>query len=231
MGVIGGRAFVDMLKWNTAITELELAGNEIPDDVYRAIDAAITRNRAANMQSLHQKVRDTHLNATLQALTKQHHDSLASIQTKLVSSDSQVVHFSKQLHKASDEIARSQDGYRLLEAKLERALKEKELLEDLLIRDRKDHGEKHRELETEADRERDRRTSAEETHRSIVSELTKKSLEFESQSRDADIKLELLRRDKKTLLQEVEESRERETKISKSWESKIKLCLQLMTRL
>ena len=36
-GLIGGRAFVDCLKWNTTLIELDLTGNELPEDIAIAI--------------------------------------------------------------------------------------------------------------------------------------------------------------------------------------------------
>jgi hypothetical protein len=35
--LIGSRAFLDTLKSNYTITEIDLTGNEVPDDIYLAL--------------------------------------------------------------------------------------------------------------------------------------------------------------------------------------------------
>lgn len=40
-GLIGGRAFVDCLKWNTTLIELDLTGNELPEDIAIAIGTMV----------------------------------------------------------------------------------------------------------------------------------------------------------------------------------------------
>lgn len=37
VGMIGGRAFLDVLKWNKTVLYVELAGNELPEDIAHAI--------------------------------------------------------------------------------------------------------------------------------------------------------------------------------------------------
>lgn len=76
----------------------------------------------------------------------------------------------------------------------------------MLLRERKDFGEKVTELETVADRERERRKQLEESHRGIVAEITKKSLEMEAGLRDAEVKVEVLRREKKSLTEELDKT-------------------------
>lgn len=41
LGLIGGRAFEDLFKWNHVITNLELAGNEVPEDQLQAMAIAL----------------------------------------------------------------------------------------------------------------------------------------------------------------------------------------------
>jgi Ran GTPase-activating protein (RanGAP) involved in mRNA processing and transport len=43
LGIIGGRHFADTLKWNTSLIELELTGNEIPEDITRNICKLLDR--------------------------------------------------------------------------------------------------------------------------------------------------------------------------------------------
>ena len=44
-GLLGGRAFVDVLKWNVLLMDLDLTGNEIPEDTMRAISVGVERNK------------------------------------------------------------------------------------------------------------------------------------------------------------------------------------------
>ena len=34
-GLVGGRAFLDLLQWNQALIEVDLIGNEMPDGIVK----------------------------------------------------------------------------------------------------------------------------------------------------------------------------------------------------
>lgn len=212
-GVSGGRALVDMLKWNHTIRDVELSGNEVPEDILRAVESQLSRNRSEYSSRTNQAIRDTHLNATIQALTKQHQETLAGLQSKLQVSDSQVGEMARQLTHASEEINSSQSGYRVLESKYDRLLKEKQLAEELVLKERSSFNGKVGELQSAMERERERRGRLEEEHREVIEKMTRRNLEVEAGFRELDTKNELLKRDKKALLEEVDILKDRETRL------------------
>lgn len=74
---------------------------------------------------------------------------------KLSASDSNALSLSAKLALASSEIQESQDAFRDLEAKYDRMSRERNELEDLVIRERKETGNRIADLQRELARERE----------------------------------------------------------------------------
>lgn len=141
IGVIGGRAFLDILKWNKTLMYLDLTGNELPEDVHRAIgslkhygthntvlskDLALDRNREHFRTERETSSRTQFLSSTLQKMSSDHEKSLENLRTKLLAQDTSMQSLNLKLGKASEEVDKSHMAYRMLENKLaeERAKKE-----------------------------------------------------------------------------------------------------------
>ncbi|KAI8855026.1 hypothetical protein BC829DRAFT_107797 [Chytridium lagenaria] len=206
VGIIGGRAFVEALKWNMVITEIELTGNEIPDDVLRSIGIALDRNRDRFKHLLQNKVHSEHLSSTLQALTTAHHSNLEQLSTKLSASDGRAQTLSEKLSQTSRELSE------MLEYRKNAAARLREL-EVELSHERKESSKQLSDLQTELLKEKDRRLKLEDKLTISSSSMNGRMIELEANLRETEMKAEVLRRDKTMLLEEMDKAKEREKSI------------------
>ena len=159
-GLIGGRALVDLMRWNMVLEDIPLTGNEVPEDLSSAICKSFTsthkpalfsnphkpaptvtsleRNRTRHIQEQTTRIQSNHYSQTIQTITQTHHEALQTLSSKLASTDSHAQSLQQRLASASREIAESQDAYRMIEAKYARMAKEKDEMESILTRERTD---------------------------------------------------------------------------------------------
>ncbi|KAJ8326783.1 hypothetical protein QVD99_005432 [Batrachochytrium dendrobatidis] len=220
-GLIGGRAFLDLLKWNTTLTDLNLTGNEIPEDTHRGIVSALERNNDRYKHDLYTKAHTQGLTTTLQTLTQSHHDALSQLTSKLVETDQNAQSMSKKLSLASAEISESQEAYAILEAKLSRVMQEKTEFENRVIQERTQSQKQVTELQQELVTEREKRMRAEDTYQTLSSGTTTRVLKLESSLKQAELDVEVLKRDKVILLEDVAAAKEKERSIASLWEEKL----------
>ena len=95
------------------------------------------------------------MTSTLQTLSFTHHEAIQDLSKKLHVSDSNALSLSTKLTLASTEIQESQDAYRDLEAKYDRMSRERQELEDLIIRERKETGNRLSDLQGNLAREKE----------------------------------------------------------------------------
>jgi chromosome segregation ATPase len=153
-GLIGGRAFVDILKWNTTLIEIDLAGNELPDEIAVALGTALERNKDRFKHELFTAAHTEQLTTTLQTLESSHQDAISKLSQKLNNVDTHALSLSTKLALASTEIEESQTAFRALEAKYERLIRDRSEIEDTLVRERKENGGRINDLQKELALER-----------------------------------------------------------------------------
>ncbi|TPX69775.1 hypothetical protein SpCBS45565_g02220 [Spizellomyces sp. 'palustris'] len=202
IGLLGSKALVDLLKWNTVLEEIQLAGNEVPDDIARAIGNAVERNRDRRKNDLRIRLQADQLTNTVHALTSTHQDTLANLSKDLASKEQQVA-------MASKEISRSQEAYKILEAKLQKAEAQMKEAEETLSRERTEMRNKVKELQQELLADRETRLRLETQREKSFSDAKRKSLELEASLREADVKVEVLKRDKVMLIEELDKAKDR----------------------
>ncbi|KAI8930191.1 hypothetical protein BC831DRAFT_547078 [Entophlyctis helioformis] len=220
-GIIGGRAIADLLKWNVVLMEIDLTGNEVPEDVHRSIASALDRNRDRYKHDIHTKAHTENLTSTLQSITSSHQETLSRLTSKLASSDQKSMTLSQQLSLASSEIAQSQEAYRVLEAKLERVVGEKRALEEQVTTERSQTNARINDLQHELVVERERRMKAEDGFQKVSAEASTRTLQLEAEVKKAEMDVEVLRRDKTMLLEDLAKAKEKERAIIDLWEEKL----------
>ena len=163
-GLTGARAFVDSLKSNFTLTEIDLTGNEVPEDLNLALGiiikfkfkvSALERNKDKFKHEIATSAHSEQLTTTLHTLTSSHQEAIQDLSKKLTHSDSNAVSLSAKLALASIEIEESQAAFRDLEAKYDRMSRERTELEDLLNRGQKESGIRITDLQKELARERE----------------------------------------------------------------------------
>ncbi|KAI8804314.1 hypothetical protein BJ742DRAFT_872004 [Cladochytrium replicatum] len=219
-GIIGGRALVDLLRWNTVLVGLDMIGNEIPDDVSRSLAIALERNRERSRTEQCAKTHSEHMASTLQTIAQVHREALENLGSKLNSTEARVADTSKRLTAASDEIQAERDAKTTAEAKLDRITVEMRGLEDTLAREREDVRVQIHRLNKEIIAEREKRVLAEESAQKAEKKHTKQLLELEASVSDLEMRLEVLKRDKALLFEDLSQSREREKSLQQLMDEK-----------
>ena len=217
-GIVGGRAIVECLKWNNTIIELDLTGNEIPEDILTSIAISIERNKENYRNQVHQSAHSAHLSSTIQALTTSHADTLRSYTTKFHSSESSRATLTSQLEKSVVEIKALSQINRDLESKLSTITAEKAQLEETL------QDEKQKSLQRIDNLQRDlvsiseSRLKSESTHGKQINELERRCFEIEALKNELEVKCEVLKRDKKMMIEDFDRAKEREQNLSNNME-------------
>lgn len=132
-----------------------MTGNEVPEDVSRAITTSLERNRERHIHEIHSKSHSETLAHTLQTLSVSHHDALEKLSGKLASSSNRAQTLSEKLETASDEISRTQNALRHAQARVEILTNEKHEFEAAIIKERSATQEQITELQTNLVKERE----------------------------------------------------------------------------
>ncbi|KAI9139997.1 hypothetical protein BKA69DRAFT_1039607 [Paraphysoderma sedebokerense] len=220
-GLMGGKALVDMLQWNTVITEIELAGNEVSEECSRSISIALQKNHSQHAHRSHCRSQAVHLSSTLQALTSSHLAQINQLKSQLEETDTQSRSLAKKLVQASDEIERTHVDAKSLERKYNDALREKEKLEEVLIRERSEWGFRVKELEKELASMKESKASIESHHQAQLAASTKKNLTLESTVSSYEAELTHLKQTNSQLEATVTQLREKQKYVIRNYEEKI----------
>lgn len=124
--------------------EIQLAGNEIPEDLARAIYTALERNRERHRNDMRIRAQADSMSSTVDAINSTHQNTVNGLSKDLAAKE-------QQLLMASKEIAKSHEAYKLLQAKLERVEREKKEFEETRSLERNRVNELQRELVIERD--------------------------------------------------------------------------------
>lgn len=144
-----------MLKWNKVIEKLDLTGNEVPDDLSRAISCAIERNHNLHLHAFHSKSHSESLAQTLQSLSEAHQTTLANLSGKLASTDQRACTLSEKLEMASGEITKTHEALMQAQIRYQNLLDDRNEMESVLIKERTTTSARITELESEMLRERE----------------------------------------------------------------------------
>ncbi|KAJ3201045.1 hypothetical protein HK099_002399, partial [Clydaea vesicula] len=221
VGLIGGRAFLDMLKWNTTLSELELTGNEIPEDIIKSISLSVERNRDKQKTEMENKIHTSHLNSTLKALQTSHNETLSNFSLKYHESENTRSNLSIQLEKAIREIKEVNEIRRDFELRLDQVTREKNNLFETLEAERLNNSVKFDKIQKDLLSVREERLKREDQLGKQLSSVNFKLLETESNLRSLEVENEVLKRDKKLLLGDIDKFKEKEIVLNESWEEKV----------
>jgi hypothetical protein len=215
LGIVGGRALLEMLKWNQRLLYVEVQGNEVPDDIARAIDMAVERNRNLHRSEFESSKRASFLSDTLQQLSVEHEESLQGLKARLLQAETEAQSLGRQLTVAAEEIDASHLGSKVVEQKLieerarrERAEQKLQEFESVLVRERKEFAEKCQEFMNDVIREREERRLLEESYRQKLIKESENSLTADSRLRECELKMERAVRDVKESEMELLKARE-----------------------
>jgi chromosome segregation ATPase len=220
-GLVGGRALLDLLKWNRSIIELELAGNEVPEDILKAIAAAIDRNRDRWHHDLHTKAHAETMASTIQSLTQSHKESMNEIEMKYSREMKDRELLNGKLSLATAEIENMHEAYRLSQTRVERLEEQLKQDQESITKERADMQKFLNDLQRELQQERDTRMRLEDKHQKYFSDSTEKTLELQSNLKRLALDLEVLKKDKEALLHDLNSAKEKERSINQLWEGKI----------
>jgi chromosome segregation ATPase len=215
---VGGRAILDLLKWNRTIIELELAGNEVPEDILKAIAAAVDRNRDRWHHDLHTKAHAETMATTIQSLTQSHKESLIEIEMKYTREMKDRELLNGKLTMATAEIENMHEAYRISQSRVERLEEQLKKDQDVITKERCDMQKYVSELQKELSQERDIRVRLEDKHQTYISNATEKHLELQSSLKRLSLDLEVLRKDKEGLLSDLHAAKDKERTVNQLWE-------------
>ena len=203
--MLGGRAFADLLKCNMTVKHLDLAGNEVPDDIQRNIASALDRNGSRAAMEWRAKQQSETLSATLQTLSSQHQTEMAKLSLLVARGEERVGSFRGELETASSEIQQTQAALVKTQAKLESVHKEKQDFEELVSRERSATRTLIDQVKHDLSAERDKRMKAEDQYRAIFDQLQEKI----SLLKEAKLDVAVLTKDKSHFIAEVHQVKDR----------------------
>ncbi|KXS12056.1 RNI-like protein [Gonapodya prolifera JEL478] len=221
VGLLGGRAFVDALKWNMFLTDLELAGNEVPEDVNRTIFANLERNRERHTKKSAAHANATNLSNTIQNITQQHNDAIGNLTSRLESTEQRYRTLVEKLENANAELKRWQGLHRELEGKMTATESERASCQSTLIAERNENRERISRLQGDLISEREASVRVSEESKSSVRDLSKKILSLEAELAEANMKTDVLKREKRMLMEDLDRAQERERSLLGTYEGKI----------
>ncbi|KAJ3184979.1 hypothetical protein HDU87_002545 [Geranomyces variabilis] len=196
IGLTGCRALVDLLKWNSTLEEIQLAGNEVPDELAKAIAIALERNGNRRKHDVYSRAQaDDHAHAVEQ-LSSSHRGHLQDLRRDLVTKD-------LQLESASKDIAKTQEAYRILEQHLAKAKADIKELNTAAGRDVQDLKNKLGVALKDVAAEHEAFELMRASRDKALSQVKQKELELESAHCEADLRKETAKRELSTLTDEL----------------------------
>ncbi|TPX59880.1 hypothetical protein PhCBS80983_g02141 [Powellomyces hirtus] len=202
IGLLGSKAIVDLLKWNNTLAVVQLAGNEVPDDLGRAINIALERNADRRKHVLRNRaVAEDHANQ-MEQLGSTHRGFMNDLRKDLVWKD-------LQLDAATKDVAKSREAYKILEHQLARAKDEAKYAAETFERERNNMKNMLDAALKQVAEERDAQDQMSSLRDKANSLLKQRELEFEAGRCEADVKRETSKRENAALREELEKLREK----------------------
>jgi chromosome segregation ATPase len=220
-GLIGGRAFADLLKWNKTLVSLELAGNEVPDDIMRAICASLATNNDKRSHAAYTRAHAESMSSTIQTLSTAHNEALLNLQDKLSKENNHGKSLMEKLSVATLEIENTQEAYKIACARVDRLEKELEKTEKVLIRERSEFQQQMGLVQTDLINERKKRGVQDKIHEEFIMNSNAEYLKLNKKTKELELDVEILQKDKKALLCQLDEFKERENKLNALWNERI----------
>ncbi|RKP18481.1 RNI-like protein [Rozella allomycis CSF55] len=137
-GLIGGRALLDAVELNRNIRSVDLSGNDVPEDIMKAINLGIAceRHQDSFLNRAKEKQRVLFLDQEFQQLAMTHRQHIEKLAGEL---DEKTKYYEntrrtlqQQIEQASSEIEKSHNSYRSLEMKMNAVLIERDKMEEKL---------------------------------------------------------------------------------------------------
>ncbi|KAJ3011705.1 UNVERIFIED_CONTAM: Leucine-rich repeat-containing protein 45 [Siphonaria sp. JEL0065] len=198
-GLVGGRGLLQSMKHNHTLTNLSLTGNEIPEDLLRAIESCIERNKSHLEQTMKSKLNADFLSSTFQQLAQSHQNTIESLSTKLELSKESAGEVVGKLAAVSKELVEVNEAKRSVDERLKEAeAKNSEL------------GKVVSGLQKEIFNEKEKAMSIEEQSSKTTSSLHMKLKDLETITKDMDLQISVLKKDKSFLVDELDKVKRRE---------------------
>eukprot|EP00127_Corallochytrium_limacisporum_P004741 Clim_evm95s172 gene=Clim_evmTU95s172 len=208
-GVVGGRALADAFQWNVTLCRMDLAGNHVPDDVIRIIEAGTRRNRDAEAGREKDARRTAFLNRELQTLEKNHRsavDELKRSNDTLVTMERTA---QEKMRTLQESLIERKDAFDKVHAKYLIADKSRTLLEERVRSLEKQLDNRATDAQKLLDMEREERIRMDE--QMVGKERTRRGLESDLFAAKKDIE---------HLREELSNQRAREREQQKVWEAR-----------
>ncbi|KAJ3367784.1 Leucine-rich repeat-containing protein 45 [Kappamyces sp. JEL0680] len=220
-GLLGGRAFADLLQCNRTMVDLELAGNEVPEDILQNICASLERNRERWQTQVHSKAHAENLASTIQTLTLSHQEALLQLQHKYSQETNHSESLAGKLSSASSELQQMQEALHSADMKCFQLEKENKALEERLLKETSDLRQQLNDRHADFQRERENWIGVEKKHQAYVSSANERYLELDAKNKKLSLDAEIATKDKRELLLQLEEQKEKETRLNHLWEEKL----------
>ncbi|KAJ3134095.1 Leucine-rich repeat-containing protein 45 [Physocladia obscura] len=198
-GLVGGRGFLQAFKLNNTLTRLDLVGNEIPEDLLRAIESCIERN-ATHMKELEtSKINANFLASTFQQLSANHQNTIDSLSMKLELTNETKNDATEKLAGVSKDLLQSLESKRVLEENLK-----------ILESKNKELGSTIANLQKEILSGKEKTASVEYESSKSMGQIQTKFKDLEVVSKELDLHVSILKKDKAFLVDELEKVKRRE---------------------
>ncbi|KAJ3323547.1 Elongation of fatty acids protein 2 [Blyttiomyces sp. JEL0837] len=215
VGLLGGRAALESIQNNFIVQEVDVSGNEVPDDITRAIAVILHRNKEKEFALRKTKENADHLYHTLDTLARNHQSAIEQMSSKLSASDSKSV-------SVSEKLSRTQADLNVVSEAKMTAEKRVASLEKELGEMKANSGLRLSQLQNELGLEKEKRQNAEEVFAKKESLSNLRILELEASLRETEIKTEVVRRDKSVLLEELQKLKDREHNLQEHHTEKLR---------
>ncbi|KAJ3077306.1 hypothetical protein HDU98_004268 [Podochytrium sp. JEL0797] len=184
------------LKQNKALRKL---GNEIPEDLLRAIEACVERNKSRHDETMNSKLKADFLTSTFQQLSESHQNTIDHLNTSLEMSKENSGTVTGKLAAVSKELIETREGKKAVEERLREAEKEKE-----------EYGKVISGLQKEILNEKEKILHLEHRGAKHASSLEVKIKDLETTHTEMDLKISVLKKDKGFLVEELDKVKRRE---------------------
>ncbi|KAJ3068460.1 Leucine-rich repeat-containing protein 45, partial [Rhizoclosmatium hyalinum] len=198
-GLVGGRGLLQCMKHNHVITKLNLVGNEIPEDLLRAIESCVERNNSRHEETMKSKMNADFLSSTFQQLAQNHQNTIESLSTKLELSKEAAGTITGKLAAVTKELLETNESKRVLENTLKEKEKANAELQSVISG-----------LQKELFNEKERISHLELNGSKTSSSLHVKIKDLETITKDMDLQISVLKKDKAFLVDELDKVKRRE---------------------
>ncbi|KAJ3232751.1 Leucine-rich repeat-containing protein 45 [Chytriomyces hyalinus] len=198
-GLVGGRGLLQCFKSNHTLFELLLTGNEIPEDLLRAIESCIERNASRHKTEEQSKMNSDFLTNTFQHLAASHQSTIETLSTKLELSKENAADTSGKLAAVLKELKEANEAKQKLETHVEE-------FEVFKVELQKQISGLQRELLEEKEKTSSLEYENSKAHASYQVRLN----DMQSAGKELDLQVSVLKKDKALLLDELDKAKRRE---------------------